>query len=179
MKIITPVLELFLCCLGYVPEDCNDIVQKDVFDWYGLESEISTIMAAAARNKLDQDDLALLLAIRKAENGRQGLEFGITHWRCRDLIRQRPSRSLDIQAGWCAATIIKNRRRYAAAGRNDDFIGYLADRYCPFSVDPAGHKNWIKNVTYWHDIFSKNGFFNMQGCRDGTDRQSTDADKSR
>ena len=27
-----------------------------------------------------------------------------------------------------------------------DFLGYLADRYCPYSVDPQGNLNWKHNL---------------------------------
>lgn len=26
------------------------------------------------------------------------------------------------------------------------FVGFLADRYCPFSADPVGNRNWNKNM---------------------------------
>lgn len=36
-------------------------------------------------------------------------------------------------------------------GRPGRFIHYLGRRWCPPSVDPAGHRNWIRNVTSIYD----------------------------
>lgn len=103
-------------------------------------SELEIIKRAAVRNNCKGEDYRILLAIRKAENGRAGLEFGIMHPDANDL---------DSQAGWAAATIVKGRRRWLRAGRPCDFITFLACRYCPPCVDPIGHRNWIKNVRYF------------------------------
>lgn len=101
-------------------------------------SELDTIVRAAIRNKCTSgENFRILLAIRLQENGRPGLEFGIMHPDANDL---------DSQAGWCAATIVKNRQRWLRAGRPCDFIQFLGCRYCPPSVDPEGHKNWVRNV---------------------------------
>jgi len=103
-------------------------------------SELEIIKRAALRNDCNGPDFRILLAIRRQENGPPGLEFGIMHPDANDL---------DSQAGWAAATIVKNRRRWLRAGRPHDFITFLAHRYCPPSVDPVGHRNWIKNVRYF------------------------------
>ncbi|KKL62975.1 hypothetical protein LCGC14_2179820 [marine sediment metagenome] len=103
-------------------------------------SEIEIIRAAIRNKCTSKTDFAILLAIRLQENGRAGLEFGIMHPDANDL---------DSQAGWCAATIVKNRKRWLKAGRPWDFITFLALRYCPPSADFQGHINWIKNVRYF------------------------------
>ena len=102
-------------------------------------SELDVIVRAAVRNKCtSRDDFRILLAIRLAENGGLGKEFGVKGiaW----------GTNLDIQAGWAAATIVKTRKRWLHAGRPLDFITYLGRRYCPPSVDPIGHRNWVSNV---------------------------------
>jgi hypothetical protein len=107
--------------------------------------EFATICIAADRNDCYGDDFLILLAIRKAENGRPGREFGILHPRAIDT-------NLDIQAGWCAATIVKNRVRWVRAGKPVPFIEFLGRRYCPVGAenDPAGlNHHWIKNVNYF------------------------------
>ena len=117
-----------------------------------LLEELPVIKKAAARNGCKGDDFIILLAIRKAENGRPGLEFGILHPKALKLIKNEPERSLDIQAGWCAATIVKNRARWEKTDKKEDFITFLGGRYCPVGAenDPDGlNKNWIKNVKYW------------------------------
>ena len=66
--------------------------------------ELQTIRAAAERNGLvyGSEDWFILLAIRKAENGPRGREFGILHPKCERIMKERPNDTLDIQAGWCA-----------------------------------------------------------------------------
>ena len=118
-------------------------------DAAGLGDEFATIAMAAIRNGCRGDDFIILLAVRKAEDGRPGREFGIFHPRCQKQMIKRPDETLDIQAGWAAATIVKNRTRWTLAGRPDGFIRYLADRYCPKETDPAGNENFKANVTYW------------------------------
>ena len=108
---------------------------------FGDEYEIIT--AAAARNACEGDDLLILFAIRKAENGPPGNDFGV-------LVQK--GTNLDTQAGWAAATIMKNRERWNGKG---DFIAFLGSRYCPPSIDSDDYVNWIHNVTYWYERFKK------------------------
>ena len=48
----------------------------------------------------------------------------------------------------CLNTINNNYTRYLTSGQAPyiGFLDYLAQRYCPSSVDPVGHVNWSKNV---------------------------------
>ena len=46
----------------------------------------------------------------------------------------------------CMNTIRNNHSRWESAGKPGDFIKYLGAKYCPPSVDPTGHKNWVRNV---------------------------------
>jgi len=114
----------------------------------GTSDEVSPIIIEAAeRNGISvgSNNWYIMLAIKKAENGRPGCAFGIMHPKAWDT-------NLDTQAGWCAATIVKNRVRWIEAGYPDDFITFLGSRYCPVGADndPAGlNKNWIGNVKYW------------------------------
>lgn len=94
--------------------------------------EYAVIMAAAARNECK--DIPILFAIRKAENGGPGIQFGIECQRGTDL---------DTQAGWAAATIVKNRARWDGQG---EFIDFLASRYCPLNSEV-----WAYNVKFWVD----------------------------
>ncbi len=156
------------CCSGAVEVQVNGDIPIE---------ELRVIFRAAERNKCRGDDFLLLLAIRKAENGRPSREFGILHPRCLKQIAERPEDSLDIQAGWAAATIGKNRCRWesaidehrltqiqnkstvqsvkSVAKSNDEFIDFLGDRYCPASVDPQGNENWKRNVRYFFDKFKR------------------------
>lgn len=46
----------------------------------------------------------------------------------------------------CINTIRNNLKRWEKAGKPGDYIDFLADRYCPPSVDQIGNKNWKRNV---------------------------------
>lgn len=83
----------------------------------------------------------VVAAIRFAENGGKGREYGILHPRVKPTYRS--------QAGWCAATVQKNFDRWTKAGSKGDFITFLGNRYCPVGAenDPTGlNKHWQKNV---------------------------------
>lgn len=140
-----------------IAKDCP-AVQIKKQNLYGLESEFDTISKAAARNFCKGKLFSILLAIRKAENGPAGFEFGVVAAK---------GTNLDKQAGYAAATIVKNYSRFRdSIGLRgelkewwaEDFIGFLACRYCPPSVDLEGHENWIKNVKHWYAVFeAENG----------------------
>jgi len=122
----------------------NKVVGKSPGDFFEKE-EYDIIKQAADRNNCTGDNFIILLAIRKAENGGPGKEFGIVHPKAWNT-------DLNTQAGWCASTIMRNRERYAKSDKSDDFITFLGNRYCPVGAknDPTNlNKNWIKNVKYW------------------------------
>lgn len=92
----------------------------------------------------------IVAAIRYAENGGKGKEYGILHPRVKPTYRS--------QAGWCAATVQKNYDRWVKAGSKGEFIVFLGNRYCPVGAenDPNGlNKHWIKNVRFYVDKFTK------------------------
>ena len=123
------------------------VIQKE------FVGEFDTIVEAAEANDCASDQLFVtLLAIRKAENGRPGIEFGVLHPRAVD----QPN-SLRVQAGWCAATIRKNYKRWIDSDSDKDFIDFLGDRYCPVGADndPNGlNKHWKVNVRHWIERIS-------------------------
>lgn len=43
-------------------------------------------------------------------------------------------------------TVRNNHRRWLRAGRPGEFLNFLADRYCPPSVDKQGNINWKRNI---------------------------------
>jgi len=118
--------------------------------------EYDTIMDGAKGNGIpdnDYENLSVLFSIRKAENGAAGKEFGVLHPKAGKQPGDTPEQTLRRQAGWSAATIMKNRTRHAddtkAGKTKDDFITYLGNRYAPKGVanDPNNlNKNWITNV---------------------------------
>ena len=92
----------------------------------------------------------IVAAIRYAENGARGKEYGILHPRVDPTYRS--------QAGWCAATVQKNYDRWVKAGRRGAFIAFLGKRYCPVGADndPEGlNRHWIKNVTHYSERFGR------------------------
>ena len=91
----------------------------------------------------------IVAAIRYAENGGKGKEYGILHPRVKPTYRS--------QAGWCAATVQKNYDRWVKAGRKGEFVVFLGNRYGPVGAenDPNGlNKNWVKNVRFYVDKFA-------------------------
>lgn len=46
----------------------------------------------------------------------------------------------------CLNTIRNNWKRWEDGGRSGTYVSFLADRYCPPSVDKVGNANWKKNV---------------------------------
>jgi hypothetical protein len=107
--------------------------------------ELPIIKKAAERNNCRGYLFYILLAIREAEDGKPGREFGVLHPKAKDT-------DLNTQAGWAAATIVKNYKRWQDAGKPSDFITFLGNRYAPPNVknDPkALNRHWIKNVKYW------------------------------
>lgn len=94
----------------------------------------------------------VVAAIRYAENGSKGREYGILHPRVKPTYRS--------QAGWCAATVQKNFTRWLNTNPTDKttlaFIQFLGSRYCPVGADndPTGlNKYWVKNVYHYYHEF--------------------------
>lgn len=153
--LISMIALLILLC--FLPREKKGLVQKNVPDFFGLDREMPAIIEAAEKTECFGDDFLILLAIRKAENGRSGREFGIIHPRCLQQIENEPHKSLDIQAGWSAKTIVNTRKRWQLAGKPLPFIRYLGSRYCPPTADPQGYTNWVHNVNFWFEKFKSNG----------------------
>lgn len=91
----------------------------------------------------------ILAAVRHAENGRAGREYGVLHPKAL-------GKSYRVQAGWSAATIQKQWDRYLAAGGDakdpEAYLVSLRNRYCPIGADndPTGlNSHWLKNVRAW------------------------------
>lgn len=161
MPILQTILPVFVGMFAAAEYSCDGAVCVQVQPpaetqpaWIS-KKDMTTIKRAAQRNKIKimdpesgrfSDLFLIMLAIRRAENGPPGLEFGIKHPKCAAQIAAEPHRSLDIQAGWAAATIINIYFEWAADQMPGEFIDFLGDRWCPKSVDPVGNVNWKKNV---------------------------------
>lgn len=46
----------------------------------------------------------------------------------------------------CINTIQNNHDRWLNEGKPGLYLNYLADKYCPYSVDRVGNANWKKNI---------------------------------
>ena len=102
-------------------------------------SEIKIMEHVAKEYQLSQEETRLLFAIRKTENGAQGLEFGIGQGdpghKARRYKNRSAARSMLVQARWAAGTI---KKRYN--GRVEEF----AKIYCPENAEA-----WTMMVNYW------------------------------
>ena len=109
-----------------------------------FEDALTVNIRAKLRSKL----APYVAAIRYAENGGKGREYGILHKRVKPTYRS--------QAGWCAATVQKSYDRWVKAGSKGEFVVFLGNRYCPVGADndPDGlNKHWIGNVRKFHARF--------------------------
>src|SRR3990167_7113488 len=78
-------------------------------------------------------------AIYKAEGGaKTKYPYGIKSVRC---TTEASCRKVTVN------TVRNNFKRWEKAGNPGLFLHFLADRYCPPSVDPIGNRNWKVNVT--------------------------------
>ena len=135
---------LLLCVLAQSPHDA--ILAKD---GKACAAQFDDAIVVNIRPELRSKLAPIVAAIRYAENGRRGREYGILHKRCPNTYR--------AQAGWCAATVQKNYDRWVKAGSKGEFITYLGGIYCPIGVknDPTGlNKHWIKNVNKFNKRFA-------------------------
>lgn len=103
----------------------------------GREDVRAIIEAASNNGCSSKERLALLLAIRKHENGGSGFEWGVVPAR---------GRSYRVQAGWAAATISKFMNRKGYDNVSPSVINALALQYCPADRTSV----WQRNVRYWY-----------------------------
>jgi len=102
------------------------------------DKDMAVVREVAVEYKLTPTETNLLLVIRRIENGRAGLEFGVG-----DGIEDHPARryagdydkSFKLQAQWAAGTIEK---------RFSGDLEAFSKRYCP-----VNWKVWLKNATFY------------------------------
>jgi hypothetical protein len=141
----SPSLTRFLKDQGLNPET--------VLFSFSFPEELPAIFEVARRYFPENESYpvnpyALLLAIREAERGRKGFEFGIVAVKDTDL---------RTQAEWACATVKKNFERFRGSGEKD-FIAFLGKRWAPIGAenDPKGlNKFWVDNVRYFYNLFRK------------------------
>jgi len=104
---------------------------------------ISLLAFSAHAKSLDADKIAN--AIYRAEGG--------AHTRFPYGVMSVKAANANEARHICILTIQNNWQRWQAAGGHTracgDFIDFLADHYCPPSVDPVGNANWKRNVKFF------------------------------
>jgi hypothetical protein len=111
-------------------------------------AELQTLLNVKEKYGLNSEQTRLLLAIRLAENGKQGKEFGVLAPQAMRYENDPDSmKSFYTQAQWAAGTI---KKRY------DGNLEKFASKWAPVgaSNDPDNlNKNWAKNVKYHMERF--------------------------
>lgn len=127
-----------------------------------FKQEYPIIMKAAQRNGIDpyhHERLAMLFAIRRAENGGHGKQFGVLDPKAAALPNETFDQSLDRQAGHASVGVINGEKRYqeyVAKGGKLGFVEHFRNRWAPPNVanDPTDlNKNWVKNVSTHRNNF--------------------------
>jgi len=135
------LLALLLCLTCNAQTKAHGaILQKDGIRCSQLFDQA---IRANIRKDMRSELAPIVAAIRYAENGRPGLEYGC-------LSKYAKDRGYRRQAGECACTVQKNYDRWVKAGKHGKFIHFLGRRYCPVGAenDPKGlNVHWIRNVT--------------------------------
>ena len=151
MRFIAAALLLCLTCNAQIRTTWlyahNAILQKD-----GIRScqLFGQAIRANIRPEMRKELAPIVAAIRYAENGRPGIEYGC-------LSKYAKDRGYRRQAGECACTVQKNYDRWVKAGKHGKFIVFLGRRYCPVGAknDPKGlNVHWIRNVSKFTKRFS-------------------------
>ena len=102
------------------------------------------LLCTAIMTSMADDQMGPLLnAIWRAEGGHRAANpYGIKSKR---KLAHHEARAIAIR------TIENAHIDWNLDGRPGRFIHYLGKKWCPPSADPAGHRNWIKNVTSIYD----------------------------
>tara|TARA_Y100000310_G_scaffold282466_1_gene303730 strand:+ start:108 stop:626 length:519 start_codon:yes stop_codon:yes gene_type:complete len=155
--VVVPFCLGMLCCTGKAQEKPTLTPYQAILKKDGKERADEFKDAVDTNIRFGDNKyrlVAIVAAIRFAENGGPGREYGVLHPRVKPTYRS--------QAGWCAATVQKNWDRYIKAGLNPtDIVGYIAflgKKYCPVGAknDPHGlNRHWIRNVTRLNRTMSK------------------------
>lgn len=132
------------------------------YEEFRFTDEIPLIFKHAERLDIEPE---LLMAIRTAENGAPGREYGII-----PNARYAQDKGYTMngtfyhyinetekQVAWCARTVRNNLDRFALDSKGkENFIDYLGEVYCPVgaSNDPRGlNRHWEPNVQGFYEQF--------------------------
>jgi len=141
------VLALALLCAPALAQSPTQAIASK--DGKACAAMFDDAIATNIRPECVRELAPIVAAIRYAENGRAGREYGILHPRVDPTYRS--------QAGWCAATVQKNWDRWHKAGAKGEFVTFLGGRYCPLD-DPRDkdklNRHWIPNVKKFQKRFA-------------------------
>ena len=139
-------------------EDLRDALRRESLplrnlNRFSFPEELPVILEVARRyfpqnEPYPVNPYALLLAIREAERGPRGFEFGVVAAKGTDL---------KTQAEWACATVKKNFERFRESGEKD-FIAFLGRRWAPVGAenDPKGlNRFWVDNVRYFYERYNE------------------------
>jgi len=155
-KAYAQLLKIFVQdILELIKEEETELNWEEVNKRFSYPQEIETIIDIAKEHFPELpsfypvNPFALLLAIREAERGRPGFEFGIVKAKDTDL---------KTQCEYACKTIKNNFSRFKAQKKEEDFIAYLGKRYAPIGAenDPDNlNRNWVHNVRWFYERFNK------------------------
>lgn len=136
------------------------------YESFPYRNELEGILLHSQRLNVPAE---LIMAIRMAENGGEGREYGIlpsgtiqktryaedTGYRTLQGEFRTYVNDGEKQLAWAARTVQKNQERFNLDHKNHaDFISYLASVYAPHDApnDPSKlNKNWEKNVRFYYE----------------------------
>ena len=127
-----------------------------------FKEEYPVIIKAAQRNGIEphhHERLAMLFAIRRAENGGHGKQFGVLAKNAGAKKGETFLQSLDRQAGHASVGVLNGEKRHQehiASGGTLGFVEHFGKRWAPQGVanDPTNlNKHWVKNVTKYKSDF--------------------------
>lgn len=150
--------DLFRVFLRVLLKNLGEIIsgEKDFplqnLERFSFPGDLPVILSIARKyfppvEKYPVNPYALLLAIREAERGRPGFEFGVVAAKNTDLA---------TQTEWACSIILKNLKRFRESGERD-FISFLGKRYAPLGAenDPQGlNRFWVDNVRYFYKQYA-------------------------
>ena len=141
-------IALLLCLTSPALAQSNAHKAIEAKDGKACAAQFDDAINVNIRPELRTKLAPIVAAIRYAENGGKGREYGILHKRVKPTYRS--------QAGWCAATVQKHYDRWVKAGRKGEFVVSLGARYCPVGAenDPDNlNRHWVGNVKKFQKKF--------------------------
>lgn len=124
--------------LAVVPDE-RKLAEVIPASWFNHNEIVDLVDACKKNGCWSKERLALVMAIRKAENGSAGFEYGCVNKR---------GMTYRDQAGACCATVnnFMIKRGYKSVSLTR--IKALACKYSPNDVE-----TWYPNVSYWYKKF--------------------------